>query len=172
MRASIQQANDEVADRDAEISMIVAMGFTVQGAREALEATDGDIDDAIDYLLAVENSLNQITPVDNRQMASDIPTAGNVEAVPNEPEGPPDSFAANGIETASRHESDERSSGTHVDDLQTASGPSVVTAAENVKTVPSQRNVSVNAVGVERARSFRIHQFDVSDDAIDKPPSK
>jgi len=41
-----------MADKDAEISMMVSMGFTAEQAAEALNATNGNIDQAIDYLLS------------------------------------------------------------------------------------------------------------------------
>jgi len=47
-----QQVDDTMADKDAEISMMVSMGFTAEQAAEALNATNGNIDQAIDYLLS------------------------------------------------------------------------------------------------------------------------
>ena len=52
MMSNTKQENDEVADRDAEICMLVAMGFAIEHASEALDETGGDIDSAIDILVA------------------------------------------------------------------------------------------------------------------------
>jgi len=167
MRASIQQANDEVADRDAEISMLVAMGFTVQAANEALGATGGGIDGAIDYLLAVENSLQQDEKQGAIQEASggvSVTAAENVKATPNEP----DNVA---IETARRHEREQRASRIHMNDKQYTSGlPGA--AVKNVKAVLNDSKVSLGAVAVGATSAHRMHQFDAMDDTIGKPRSK
>ena len=47
-----QDTVEGMADLDAEISMIVDMGFTFEQASEALEASSGHIDRAIDYLVS------------------------------------------------------------------------------------------------------------------------
>jgi len=47
-----KQKNDNVADQDAEIDMLMAMGFDVNQARLALDANGGDVDLALDDLLS------------------------------------------------------------------------------------------------------------------------
>jgi len=47
--------NADVADSDAEISMMVSMGYTAERAVEALSATGGNIDTALDYLINDEH---------------------------------------------------------------------------------------------------------------------
>jgi len=51
-RKQQQLADDAIADTDAEISMMVSMGFSADQAAEALNATNGNIDQAIDHLLS------------------------------------------------------------------------------------------------------------------------
>lgn len=59
-----EQETDRVADHDAEICMIVAMGFSAERASLALEASGGDIDVAIESLLSnvEEESFQQDKP--------------------------------------------------------------------------------------------------------------
>jgi hypothetical protein len=59
MMSNTMLDNDEVADCDAKISMLVAMGFTVESASEALEASSGNIDRAIAYLVAGGGESNK-----------------------------------------------------------------------------------------------------------------
>lgn len=46
-----------VADQDAEINLLVGIGFSKGMAMEALEANNGDVDAALDYL--IESALNR-----------------------------------------------------------------------------------------------------------------
>lgn len=50
-----------VADQDAEINLLVGIGFSKGMAMEALEANNGDVDAALDYLIesALLNRTNQ-----------------------------------------------------------------------------------------------------------------
>jgi len=159
MRASTQQANDEVADHDAEISMILAMGFTAQKARKALEATGGDIDHAIDYLLLGGQSFSQAT--DNMQPVTDI----SMEAAdnPNEPDASLYSDAA--VETARRQDCEKKTSRIHMTDDTQNNIPGQTPG--HFKAASYEQRVSPDAVAVGTARrhesekkTSRIHMTD------------
>jgi hypothetical protein len=142
MMSNTMQDNDEVADCDAEISMLVAMGFTVESASEALEASSGNIDHAIDYLVVGgEKSIKQ----GNEKKKTRIMKADSRgKTMSNKEKALPDTIAA-----SPRHlKSDNKTDGPQV----------------SLETIAPR-------IGI-RSNKHDVHQFGDVQDAIEKPAGK
>jgi len=60
-------ADNAIADRDVEIGMLMSMGFSVEQAVQALDDTNGNVDDAIDYLVFGGNGTSSDTFCDSQE---------------------------------------------------------------------------------------------------------
>ena len=136
----VTKDDDEVADYEAEIRMLVAMGFPVEHASEAMDENGGDIDRAIVYL--VVGGTKSTKQAEEKKKKSRVTKAGpHAKKISNKGMAMSDDT----IPTSRRDNRDDKTK----KDIMPKALPDTV------------------ALSSERCSYKHVHQFDVIDDTIE-----
>lgn len=111
------QANDSVLD--AKVNMLVGLGFSPNSARVALEASNGNVDDALDFLVAPGGQLKEKkTGVSSHGRGKNAPATSDDEKMQprhskkNRSSGPGPELSPNQVNPSRSRTSEKKKGGT------------------------------------------------------------